>query len=832
MRAKWVWGLAAGLALMVAVTVSARADRSTMATAPRVAISHASHGLAADSGVKTSPGVAPMDPDTLVQSVCVDCHYAQNKDNTGGLSFENFKIADIASHPEVGERMIRKLRAGMMPPPPTPLPDAVSYNGLINALESKLDAAGAAKPNPGGRVFQRLNRTEYASAIKDLLGLDVNAGDWLPLDSLNSNFDNIADEQMISATLIESYLNAAAEISRMAVGDRQAQSLDRTFTASTYESQHPWDYIDGAPFGTRGGMVVNYVFPADGEYVFVPEFIAGNNSRFEDLDISVDGTRVALVRYETQPSGSADGRGGIPMPTEPVKLRAGQHVVSAAFVRRSDGPYEDLIRPHDWSFAGGGSGGNGITTLPHLRQFTIRGPRNVTGVSDTVSRQRIFVCRPTTSAEERTCARSIVTAMGTKAYRRPITTVEADALMKFYDAGTTKGGFESGVRTSLEALLASPRFIFRIEDQPASVKAGDTFRISDFDLASRLSFFLWGTPPDQELLNLASKGQLSTPAVLEQQAKRMLADPKSTALGTRFAAQWLRLQDLDKNHPDPNYYPNFNDEIANAMREETITFFNHLVSEDKSALDLYRADYTYVDETLARHYGFPGVAGDQFRKVTYPDSTRRGLLGQGSMLVQTSFANRTSPVLRGKWVMEVLLGTPPPPPPANVPPLDNTSEAKNGHTLTTRERMEMHRAAPACQSCHRFMDPIGLSLDNFDVTGKWRMHENGSALDTKGVFYDGSPVSSPAELSALLLKRPVPLVRTLTENLMAFALGRRVEYYDQPTVRAIASTAEKNDYRMSSFILGVVKSDAFRLKRAEPAPAPAGKIAGGSNRHN
>lgn len=830
MSAKWVWGLAAGLAL--AVTVNAGTDRTGVKqTMPRLATAHTPSSLAQANGQKTAPGVAaPMDPDTLVQSVCVDCHYDQNKDNTGGLSFEKFKIADVGQHPEVGERMVRKLRAGMMPPPPTPLPDAASYNGLINALETRLDAAAASKPNPGGRVFQRLNRTEYQSAIKNLLGLDVNAGDWLPLDSLNSNFDNIADEQMISATLIESYLNAAAEISRMAVGDRQSPSLDRTFVASTYESQNSWDHVDGAPYGTRGGMVVNYIFPADGDYVFVPEFIGGNNSRFEDLDISVDGERVALVRYETQPSGSADGRGGIPMATEPVKLTAGQHSVSAAFVRRSDGPYEDLIRPHDWSFAGGGSGGTGITTLPHLRQFTIRGPKNVTGVSDTVSRQRIFACRPTSATDERACARTIVTKLATSAYRRPATADETESLLKFYDAGATKGGFEGGVRTSLEALLASPRFIFRLEDQPANVKPGDTYRISDYDLASRLSFFLWGTPPDQELLSLASKGQLGAPATLDAQAKRMLADPRSAALGTRFAAQWLRLQDLDKNHPDPNYYPNFNDEIAADMREETITFFNSLVHEDKSALDLYRADYTYVNETLARHYGIPGVAGDEFRKVSYPDNTRRGLLGQGSMLVQTSFANRTSPVLRGKWVLEVLLASPPPPPPANVPPLDNTAEAKNGHTLTTRERTEMHRAAPACQSCHRFMDPIGLALDNFDVTGRWRMHENGSPLDTRGTFYDGSPVSNPAELSALLLKRPVPLVRTLTENLMAFALGRRVEYFDEPTVRAISNAAEKNDYRMSSFILGVVKSDAFRLKRADPAPAPTGKS--GSNRPN
>jgi hypothetical protein len=833
MGAKWACVLAAGLA--VAVTASAGADRSSAPPAvPRLAAAHAvSPGASQTTSKSSSPAAAPaMDPDTLVQSVCVDCHYDQNKNNTGGLSFESFKVSDAAAHPEMAERMVRKLRAGMMPPPPTPLPDAVSYNGLITALETRLDAAAAAKPNPGGRTFQRLNRTEYASAIRDLLNLDVNSGDWLPLDSMSANFDNIADEQMISATLIEAYLNAASEISRMAVGDRQAPSMDRTYTASTYESQHPWDHIDGAPYGTRGGMVINHVFPADGDYVFVPEFIAGNNSRFEDLDISIDGERVALVRYETQPSGSADGRGGVPMPTEPVKVRAGQHVVSAAFVRRSEGPYEDLIRPHDWSFAGGGSGGTGITTLPHLRQFTIRGPKNVTGVSDTISRQKIFTCRPTAAADERSCARTIVTRLGTSAYRRPITAAETDALMKFYDAGTSKGGFEGGVRTALEALLASPRFIFRLEDQPANVRPGDTFRISDYDLASRMSFFLWGTPPDQELLTLAGKGQLSVPATLEQQAKRMLADPRSAALGTRFAGQWLRLQDLDKNHPDPNFYPNFTDEIAQDMKKETITFFNTLVRDDGSALDLYRADYTYVNEDLARHYGIMGVAGDQFRRVTYPDDTRRGLLGQGSVLVQTSLANRTSPVLRGKWVMEVLLGTPPPPPPANVPPLDSTSESKNGRTLTTRERMEMHRANPTCASCHRFMDPIGLALDNFDVTGKWRLHENGSPLDTHGTFYDGSPVSSPAELSALLLKRPAPLVRTLTENLMAFALGRRVEYFDQPTIRAITAAAEKNDYHMSSFILGVVKSDAFRMKRAEPVTAPGGKSAGGGSRPN
>ena len=788
--------------------------------------------VAANSGSPQSPSklpakpaassAAPTSPDDVVQNYCVDCHYDQNKDKVGGVSLEKFSMGTIAEHPDLGERMVRKLRAGMMPPPGTKPPDAVSYNNLITSLETKLDATAAAKPNPGGRTFQRLNRAEYTTAVRDLLGLDVNAGSWLPLDSMSANFDNIADEQMLSATLLEAYLNAAGDISRMAVGDRKAPSLDRTYSNSTYASQHPWDHVDGAPYGTRGGMVVKHVFPADGDYVFEPVFISGNNSRFEDLDVSVDGVRVALVKYETQPSGGADGRGGIPMPTLPIHVTAGQHTVAAAFVRRTDGPYEDLIRPHDWSFAGGGSGGTSITTLPHLRDLTVRGPLKVTGISDTASRSRIFTCRPTSAADERTCARQIVSNLGGRAYRRPLTTTEVDALMKFYDGDAPTVGFEGGVRASLEALLASPYFIFRLERQPEAVKAGSVYRVSDVDLASRLSFFLWGTPPDQELLAAASRGELAQVAGLEKQARRMLADKRSSALGTRFAGQWLRLQDIDKNHPDPNFYPNFNDSIAAAMRTETTMFFNDLVRSDRSALELYRADYTFVNDTLARFYGIPGVSGSDFRKVTYPDNTRRGVLGQGSMLVQTSLANRTSPVLRGKWVMEVLLGTPPPAPPPNVPPLENTAESNGHKTLTTRERMEKHREDPTCRSCHRFMDPIGLALDQFDVTGKWRLYENGSPLDTGGEFYDGTQISTPAQLSAVLLKRPVPLVRTLTENLMAFSLGRRVEYYDQPTIRAIARDAEANGYRMSSFIIGVIKSDAFRLKRAD-APVVTGK---------
>jgi cytochrome c553 len=773
------------------------------ATAPRPAASHA----AVSSAQKANE---------VIETYCTQCHNEQGKSKTANLSLVSFDVSRAAANAETSEKMIRKLQAGMMPPPGMKRPDAEAYAALIKALESRVDAAAAANPNPGSRTFQRLNRAEYARAVEDLFGLTVDAGAWLPLDTKSANFDNIADEQALSPTLLEGYLNAASAVSRMAIGDRNAPAIDATYSNPIYVSQHPWDHVEGAPYGTRGGMVLDHVFPADAEYVFEITFTSGDNTRFEDVDISINGERVALMQYENGPAGGADGRGAVAMRTDPILVRAGQRRVAAAFVRKLEGPYEDLIRPHEWSFAGGGSGGSGITTLPHIRDVIIKGPFRPTGISETPSRKKIFTCRPTAPGEERPCARTIVSKIGGEAYRRPLSAADVDRLMPFYDKGAAKGGFEAGVRMALEAVLASPRFIFRLETSRETPKPGVMYRVGDVDLASRLSFFLWGTPPDDDLLAIATRGELGTARALERQARRMLADPRAEALGSRFAYQWLRLQDVDKVRPDPNFYPNFDENLAEAMRRETELFFNDLVREDKSVLDLFRADYTFVNERLARHYGFRGIAGEQFRRITYPDDTRRGLLGQGSMLVQTSYANRTSPVLRGKWVMEVLLGTPPPPPPPLVPLLDETAEAKDGKMLTTRERLEIHRKDPTCNSCHRFMDPIGLALDNFDVTAKWREHENGQPLDTHGDFYDGTKVSTPAELSAALLKRPVPLVRTFTENLLAYALGRRVEYFDQPTVRAIARAAEANDYKMSSFILGVITSDAFRMKRSEP----------------
>ena len=782
----------------------------------------ASHG-ASELRATTSPETE------VVQRVCVRCH--NDRRLLGNLSLEGFTVEEAGGNADIAERMVRKLRAGMMPPPGTPRPAGDTLVALVERLETVLDGTAAGRPNPGPRTFQRLNRAEYERAVHDLLRLAVDAGDWLPLDQMSANFDNIADVQAMSPTLVESYLNAAAEISRWAVGDRTAPPVDRSYKQTDYTSQHPWDRADGAPYGTRGGIVVDHVFPADGEYVFELGFSSGANSRFEDVDISVDGERVALLHHARTGAG-ADGRGANPVRTGPVFVRAGQKPVSAAFIRGFDGPYEDLIRPHDWSMAGGGSGGSGITTLPHLREVVIRGPINVTGVSETPTRQRIFVCRPTAPEEEGPCARRIIEGLASRAYRRPATTSDVQGLMTFHESGAGSGGFEEGIRRAIEALLASPHFVFRTEREPDDVEPGEVYPVSSVDLASRLSFFLWGAPPDDALMSVAADGRLQDGDELERQALRMIEDPRSSALGSRFARQWLRLQDLYKVHPDPNFFPNFDDNVADAMRRETELFFNSLVREDRSVLDLYRADYTFVNERLAAHYGFPSASGSHFRRVDYPDDRRVGLLGHGSVLVLTSLANRTSPVLRGKWVMEVMLGTPPPPPPPGIPDLEETEASRDGRILTTRERMEIHRENPACRSCHRFMDPIGLALDNFDVTGKWRLLENGIPLDTRGDFYDGTPVTTPAELSKALLKRPLPLVRTFTENLMAYALGRRVEYYDQPAVREIVRRAEADGFPVSSLILGVVMSDAFRLKQAAAATTAGEADAGTSRSRN
>ena len=816
---------ACAVAALSALTASGSADRT-----PPTGIAHA--GLAR-MVVNAHPPRAPLSGEDLstedltavVRRVCGLCHNPQLK--TANLSLDEFDVAAAASVAETTEKMIAKLRAGMMPPPGIPRPGGDTLQVLVETLERIVDEAAAGAPDPGGRPFQRLNRAEYEQSIRALLDLEVDAGAWLPLDTKSANFDNIADVQLLSPTLLEAYLNAAAQISRLAVGDPDAVPSEATYEKPGYFSQ--WERVDGAPFGTRGGISVTHNFPADGEYRFRLAFdhtttggYYGSTARFEQLEISIDGERIALLEMDQWMDVSDPN--GVNMETGPYSVRAGPHRVTAAFLKRAEGPLEDLVSPHEWSLADRqiGAGGYGITALPHLKELVIGGPYRVTGVSDTPSRSRIFSCRPATPDDARPCAERIIARLATNAWRRPVSAPEIADLMAFYDEGAADG-FEIGVRTALQAVLASPDFVFRLEPPPRAVAPGETWRIGDLALASRLSFFLWGTPPDEELAALARDGRL-TDDVLEAQARRMLADPRAGALATRFAAQWLRLQDLDKVHPDAFWFPDFDQQLADAMRRETELLFEHLVRADRSMLELFDADYTFVDERLARHYGFDGVTGPDFRRVSYPDESRRGLLGHGSILVLTSHANRTSPVLRGKWVMEVLLGTPPPPPPPGIPDLEETEGAKDGRFLTTRERMEMHRSNAVCRSCHQFMDPIGLALDNFDVTGRWRIRENGMPLDTRGELYDGTPLTNPADLRRALLDRPEPLVRTFIGNLMAYALGRRVEYFDKPAVRAIARAAQAEDYRMSAFILGVVKSDAFRMKRemvAEDAAAGA-----------
>jgi hypothetical protein len=753
----------------------------------------------------------------IIQSYCVACH--NDVALTGNLSLQNFDPAAAEQNPETAERVIRKLAAGMMPPPGMPRPGGDTLLALRREIEDRIDRAAARAPNPGQRTFQRLNRPEYEGSIKELLGLDISAGDYLPLDTKSNNFDNIADVQTPSALAIEGYIRAADHISRIAVGDPYAAPTSVTYRVAKTASQ--MEHAEGAPLGTRGGLSVIHNFPADGEYVFQvmlhpgpTGFLFGLTAAGEQIEISVDGERAALLDIDRWMS--EEDPEGMRISTPPIPMRAGPHRVSAAFIKRFEGSVDDLITPIQHTLADTQIGnGYGITTLPHMRDMSLVGPYNVSGVSDTPTRKRIFTCRPLSAAEEQTCAREIIGRLATQAYRRPVAENDMSDLMGFYQVGAERG-FEQGIRSALHAILASPHFLFRVEE---GAKAGEVSRINDVDLASRLSFFLWGLPPDDEMLELARRGKLSDTGTLERQARRLLADPKSDGLATRFAAQWLRLQDLEKVHPDALSYPYYDNRLAEAMRRETELFFMNLVREDRPVLELLTADYTFVNDRLAAHYGIGGVSGPEFRRVGYPDDRRRGLLGHGSVLTLTSHADRTSPVLRGKWVMEVILGTPPPPPPPNVPDLAATQGSVEGRLLTTRQRMEIHRANPTCNACHQFMDPIGLALDNFEVTGAWRIKENGAALDTRGNLYDGTPISSPRELREALLVRPEPIVRNFTANLLAYALGRRIEWYDMPTVRRIVRDAAEDDYNVSSFILGVVKSDPFRRTMAPQAAA-------------
>ncbi len=772
------------------------------------------------SHIPAATTMLPAEQTALVKQYCAGCHSERGK--AGGLSLAAFDATKLGEHGETAEKMIRKLRAGMMPPSGARRPDPAVLNGLAAAFEGRMDRVAALKPNPGSRPFQRLNRVEYANAVKDLLNVDVDVTAYLPPDTISHGFDNVADAQTFSPTLMDGYLRAASQISRLAVGDRQASATSTTYKITRAASQ--MRRVDGAPMGTRGGTSVVHNFAADGHYVFKTSLhyeplggLVGRNSMTaydikEQVEVSVNGERVALFDLNTRMS-ETDPKNSLELTTQPVHVKAGPQRVTAAFVQRLDGPVDDLLMPLENTLADV-SITFGVTMLPHLRDFVVQGPLDVTGVSDTPSRLKVFSCRPTNAAEEESCAAEIVNKLATRAFRGAPTAADLQDAMKFYEQGRKKGGFEPGVRMAVQSILMSPRFLFRLEEQPAGLRAAN-YRIGDEDLASRLSFFLWGTAPDAELVKAASIGSLRTTVGIEKQVRRMLADKRSEALSTRFGSQWLRLQDLDKISPDYLLYPQYDDTLARAMKRETELFFDSIVREDRKVTELLTADYSFVNERLAKHYDIPNVMGSAFQRVALPPY-RRGLLGQGSILTLTSVADRTSPVQRGKWVMEVLLASPPPAPPPNVPALDDSVKAnEGGKMLSTRERMEEHRKNPACTSCHKVIDPLGLALDNFDVTGAWRIKDNEVPVDVVGDLYDGTKIDGPAGLRDALLKHQDVFLTGFTESLMTYALGRRIGYTDMPSIRTIVRDAGKGNLKMSAFVIGVVNSPAFKMGVAD-----------------
>jgi hypothetical protein len=831
--------LTLGLGLRLVADGEQRSQPAAAVVSPRAAVPAKSPG--APAGAVTKAGAATKAPSmavahgagelsmesqtALVKQYCASCHSDRGK--AGGLTLASFDAAHAVDNAAVTEKMIQKLRLGMMPPAGAKRPDGLELTNLAAALETQIDAAAASSPNPGWRPFQRLNRAEYQRAVLDLLDLDVDVNAFLPPDTISAGFDNVADAQGFSPTLMEGYLRAASKISSLAVGDPTAAPGESTYKVPRTANQ--MRRVDGAPLGTRGGVSIVNVFPADGDYTFrimlhsIPTGqLFGSTTQGEQIEVSINGERAALMTISTRMSESDPN--GMNIVTPRIHVKAGPQRVTAAFVQRFDGPVDDILAPIEHTMADSQIGsGFGITALAHVREFAITGPYSVTGVSETPSRKRIFSCRPTTAAEESTCAGQIVRTLTSQAYRGPVSAQEHADLMRFYEQGRKGADFEAGIRLALQAILASPRFVFRLEQAPTNLRAGQSYKLGDLELASRLSFFLWGASPDEELLKLAEQGTLKTPAVLEKQVRRMLKDPKSEALSTRFASQWFRLQDLEKINPDALLYPQYDATLGEALKQETELFFDSLVREDRNIVDLLTADYTFVNERVAKHYGIPNIVGSEFRRVTLTDPNRRGILGQGSVLTMTSIADRTSPVLRGKWVMEVLLASPPPAPPPNVPTLEETKGNHGMKVLSVRERMEEHRKNPACTSCHKVIDPLGLALENFDVTGAWRIRDNGVPVDAAGVLYDGTKMANPVDLRAALVKHSDAVIMSFTQSLMTYALGRRVEFYDMPTIRSIVRTAAQNENRMSSFILGVVKSPAFLMSRADETETVAAR---------
>jgi cytochrome c551/c552 len=720
----------------------------------------------------------------LLDQYCVTCHNEKLK--TGGLALDKISLEHPADNAETWEKVIRKLRAGMMPPSGVRRPDRATLDAFTQKLEASLDRAAAANPNPGSVGVHRLNRSEYANAIRDLLDLDIDAATLLPSDDSSEGFDNIADALGVSPALLERYVSAATKISRVAVGDPAISPSTATYRVpgDMTQSQH----LEGLPLGTRGGMLIHHTFPLDGEYSFRIRARVGGlgnirQARDEDLEVTLNDARVKLVKLT-------------PAIEFKMPVKAGPQTIGVAIVKNTDPGDDDL-----WQVYMNTSG---------VQSVAIVGPSTPAGSGDTPSRRRIFTCQPASPTEEIPCARQILSTLATHAYRRPTTDADLETLLSFYQTGRNKGAFEMGIEMALQRVLVDPRFIFRFEREPENVPSGSVYRISDFELASRLSFFLWSSIPDDELLKVAGQGKLHDPAVLEEQTRRMLADPRSEALVSNFAGQWLYLREIKNARPQAK---DFDENLREAFRRETELFFDSIIRDDRSVLDFLTADYTFVDERLARHYGIPGVYGSQFRRVQLPGEERRGLLGQGSILLVTSVANRTSPVARGKWVLENILGSPPPLPPPNVPSIDDTGNTAHAEPASVRQKMEQHRNNAVCAACHKIMDPIGFSLENFDLTGKWRTVDGTAPIDASGQMVDGTKLDGPASLRRALMSRSDVFVSTLTQKLLIYASGRGLKYYDMPAVRAVTRDAAPKDYRFSSLILGIVKSQPFEFRK-------------------
>ena len=776
----------------------------------------------------TPPTVSASEVTAVLDRYCVTCH--NERLQTAGLTLDAMDVANVAGDAEVWEKVVRKLRAGAMPPAPRPRPDETTYDAFAGWLEAELDRAAAARPNPGRtEAFHRLNRAEYHNAIRDLLALDVDVTELLPADDASYGFDNIAGVLGMSPTLLERYLSAAKKVSRLAVGNPTLSPTANTFRLAADYSQD--DRIEALPFGSRGGMVIPYNFPLDAEYVIRLRLSRDTIDRLAPfdtphrLDLSLDGEHLETFTVgEPPPAGaraSDDYREWLDRQRKAdedwvlrVPVRAGPRELRVTFHKKTGAYAETLREPYLRPY----TNTSGDTRYqPYVQSVTVTGPYEASGappLDGTPSRSRIFTCRPESAdrGDELSCVRDILSTLARRAYRRPVTDRDLDILLGFYDQGRDEGGFEAGVELALRRLLASPEFLFRVVRDPDDVAAGTNYRISDLELASRLSFFLWSSIPDDELLDVAVAGRLHEPATLEAQVRRMLDDDHAHALVENFAGQWLYLRNVPALVPDENLFPDFGEALRLAMKRETELFFESVMREDRSALDLLTADSTFVNERLARHYGIPNVHGSHFRRVTLDDGARRGLLGHGSILSITAYPTRTSPVLRGKWVLENLLGTPPPLPPPNVPALE---ESTDGRVLSMREAMEQHRANPVCASCHKLMDPPGFAMEQFDAVGKFRTRsETNEPIDASGVLPDGTEFEGVAGLRDALMRRPDLFITTLTEKLMTYALGRGVESYDAPAIRAIRREAARDNHRFSSLILGIVRSTPFQMRRS------------------